>query len=245
MNTGRDMSSNSEKISFPTISTIEFPGVNRVAVGVIDNALPNWQLDSFIQHTRQNKQKFAASKTNGAITNSRRSSTLSGTRKLTRLFRNAVLDKFESICGTLLVEPFQISTIETQFTFHGNGDYFHSHTDNSSLTTCSRKISIVLYMQPSPRSFSGGELKLYPTLNKVDDSAGTVTIKPLHNRLVFFNSSTLHEVLPIFSNDKEALNCRGSLTAWIRTAEVARCSKSPAQNSLRLTDSNNVLDSLT
>lgn len=71
-----------------------------------------------------------------------------------------------------------------------------------------RKISLVLYLNPSWSPQDGGELQLFTA---EDDSVGAEKVLPQSARLVIFRSDLIpHEVLPCFQ-------IRWSLTGWFRT----------------------------
>ena len=209
--------------------SVYFPGGNLVAASIIDNAFPYIYIDKLLEYAHKYKSSFAPSTTNsGRVGNDRRSLTSMGINPLVTPFRESLVGGFENICKSLEIKAFQISTIETQLTFHGNGDFFRTHRDNTSLTTCSRCISYVYYFQIKPNSFSGGSLKVYAERGESKPEIGeslSIKVRPLHNRIVFFNSNLWHEVLPILSEESNFLGCRGSLVGWIRTSELLRVPK--------------------
>jgi Rps23 Pro-64 3,4-dihydroxylase Tpa1-like proline 4-hydroxylase len=209
--------------------SVYFPGGNLIAASIVDNAFPDIYIDKLLEYAHTYRSNFVPSTTNsGRVGNGRRSLTSMGINPLVTPFRESLVGGFENVCESLGIKVFQISTIETQLTFHGNGDFFRIHRDNTSLTTCSRCISYVYYFQIKTNSFSGGRLKIYAQRGESKpETSETLSIKvnPLHNRIVFFNSNLWHEVLPIQSEESDFLSCRGSLVGWIRTSELLRISR--------------------
>lgn len=98
--------------------------------------------------------------------------------------------------------------LELQVTAHGNGCYYKTHNDNGSPDTCKRVLSYVYYLHRQPKSFTGGELKVYGTTE-------TITVEPDHNKLVFFKSHLMHEVLPITCGEN-FIDSRFTVNGWIR-----------------------------
>lgn len=209
--------------------SVYFPGGNLIAASIIDNAFPNLYIEKLLEYAHTHRSNFVPSTTNsGRVGNDRRSHTSMGIYPLVTPFRESLVGGFENICKSLEKQVFQISTIEAQLTFHGNGDSFKTHRDNTSLTTCSRCISYVYYFQIKTNSFSGGRLKIYEERGEskpeISESL-SINVKPLYNRIVFFDSNLWHEVLPVQSEETDFLSCRGSLVGWIRTSELLRIAK--------------------
>lgn len=126
-----------------------------------------------------------------------------------KIMYGIVSEKLKEVCETLGMDTFEMDEPEIQLTVHNDGDYYKWHTDNSSKITASRLISFVYYFHLIPKSFDGGELVIYgPGMN-------SYIIEPNNNRLVFFNSSTKHEVQKVKCPGKQFENGRFTLNGWI------------------------------
>lgn len=97
--------------------------------------------------------------------------------------------------------------VELQVTAHGNDCYYKVHNDNGSADTTHRILTYVYYLHRQPKSFTGGELKVY--------GEQTITVQPTHNTLVFFPSHIMHEVLPVNCGE-DFTDSRFTVNGWIR-----------------------------
>ncbi|WP_413290790.1 2OG-Fe(II) oxygenase [Bdellovibrio sp. HCB337] len=96
---------------------------------------------------------------------------------------------------------------EFHFARYPEGKGYQKHIDQHRGTS-HRKISLVLYLNPTWSSQDGGELCIYSPEN---ESQEVKRILPQGGRLVLFRSDLIpHEVLPCFQT-------RWSLTGWFRT----------------------------
>lgn len=97
--------------------------------------------------------------------------------------------------------------IERQITAHRHGDFFGPHNDHGDpwSESRSRRVSFVYYFHDRPRSFEGGELRLYDRVVNPDGGIGIAdtftTVEPLDNSVVFFPSHVHHEVRPVRAVD--------------------------------------------
>jgi hypothetical protein len=97
-----------------------------------------------------------------------------------------------------------------------DGDRFGAHIDTNERLKSVRVLSCVYYFSPTPRRFSGGELRLYglPTLSKAAAPA-FVDIVPETDTLVVFPSWMRHEVLPVSVPSGAWMDSRFSLNCWL------------------------------
>lgn len=96
-----------------------------------------------------------------------------------------------------------LKEVEAHFACYNSGEYYALHRDNPQQKN-DRVISTVYYLHQDWQHDWGGELRLQ------DKNTQWHTILPQSNRLVFFQSDLLHEVLA-------AKQQRLSITAWLRT----------------------------
>ncbi|MGV0026091.1 2OG-Fe(II) oxygenase [Phormidesmis priestleyi] len=117
---------------------------------------------------------------------------------------------------------FAIAEIELQLTAHNDGHYYKIHNDNGSSEAATRVLSYVYYFHREPKAFSGGELRLYgATVDYETPSADFCTIEPLNNRMIFFPSQYLHEVMPVVCPSQAFADGRFTLNGWVRSGSEA------------------------
>jgi Rps23 Pro-64 3,4-dihydroxylase Tpa1-like proline 4-hydroxylase len=123
------------------------------------------------------------------------------------------------VLSELGVQPFPIAQVEVQVTAHHENNFYKIHRDNDSLTTASRVITYVYYFFRDPKPFTGGELLIYNTElngNQTNQSPSFQKIEPYNNSIVFFLSSSLHEVLPVKCSSQAFADSRFTVNGWIR-----------------------------
>ncbi len=113
------------------------------------------------------------------------------------------------VLGPLGIGPMQDSWIELQMTAHGDGQYYHWHTDNGSPQTRTRALTFVYYLHALPKGFSGGELVIHPP------GGERVVIEPRNDSMVFFAAGTRHEVLPVVCPGNRFRDGRFTLNGWV------------------------------
>jgi SM-20-related protein len=97
-----------------------------------------------------------------------------------------------------------IKEVEAHFACYNAGKFYALHRDNPQGKN-GRVISTVFYLHEYWQDEWGGQLRLQDKNNQWH------IIQPKPNRIVFFQSDLLHEVI-------EAHHQRLSITAWLRTA---------------------------
>jgi SM-20-related protein len=114
---------------------------------------------------------------------------------------------------------FEPDRFELEMVAHGDGAFFSRHEDiviQPGMTSY-RTISAVYYFHRWPKSFSGGELRLYPI-------GGTqrsfVDIEPTCDRLIFFRSWFPHEVMPVVCPSGRFEHSRFAINCWIYAKEL-------------------------
>lgn len=111
-------------------------------------------------------------------------------------------DRISSILPEIIKElgisPFPVGHIEAQITAHNDQNYYKLHNDNGTPESSGRMITFVYYFYQQPKSFTGGELKIYNSDNPNNLKANEIkTIQPINNSIVFFPSQYMHEVRPV------------------------------------------------
>ncbi|MFZ8998030.1 MAG: 2OG-Fe(II) oxygenase [Ilumatobacteraceae bacterium] len=125
------------------------------------------------------------------------------------------------------VGHFRLGDLEWQLTAHGNGDFFTAHHDlgHAWQRSSGRRVSFVYYFHAHPRTFEGGELRLYDRVGDpstaADRTASFQVVEPNANSIVFFPSDALHEVTPVEvpGDPSEPGATRFTLTGWFHDAD--------------------------
>jgi Rps23 Pro-64 3,4-dihydroxylase Tpa1-like proline 4-hydroxylase len=156
----------------------------------------------------------------------RRSQTDFDVDKVWDLFEGRLVGLLPHIRRELGIEWFRLGSIERQLTVHGDGDHFGLHVDAAGPDVAARVISAVYYFNREPQAFSGGELRLFDTVDVggVIEAADTFTeVAPKDNTLVVFDSHVPHEVRPVHVPGDRFEDRRFTIVFW------ARRTKSPAE----------------
>ena len=127
------------------------------------------------------------------------------------------------------VAHFAAGKMERQITAHGDGDFFGLHNDVGDrwAESASRRVSFVYYFHEHPRTFDGGELRLYDTRHddgRVKAATTFQTVEPNDNSIVFFPSHTFHEVRPVVvEGDPESPGAkRFTVNGWFHNRDHVR-----------------------
>lgn len=90
---------------------------------------------------------------------------------------------------------------ECMYAIYPSGSYYKKHKDQFK-QQAHRIISVVLYMNENWTEDFGGQLI-------IDTEGGSEIVQPIFNRLVFFKSEMMHEVVPCHAE-------RFSITGWMK-----------------------------
>jgi hypothetical protein len=136
------------------------------------------------------------------------------------LIRQRLIDLLPAALSAFQREPFPFSQIDVQVTASNDGDFFKVHQDNSKVEPVDihlRELSFVHYFYAEPKSFTGGQLRIYGSENGQPNGSATTgrTIVPRQNTVVLFPSSADHEVLPVKCPSGKFANSRFTVNGWI------------------------------
>jgi len=136
------------------------------------------------------------------------------------LIRKRLIALLPEVLSTFQREPFPFTHIDVQVTASNDGDFFKVHQDNSKVEPVDihlRELSYVHYFYAEPKSFTGGQLRIYGSENGEFNGTATKgkTIVPRQNTLVLFPSSADHEVLPVKCPSGKFANSRFTVNGWI------------------------------
>lgn len=193
-------------------------GVEASRLLVIDNFLPESVVATLKAYVAENAGRFVPTTTATNQENYRESIVLHEFGDYAELMRQSVRRlkprlQNEMACAELG------DNIEAQLTGHNDGNYYKLHNDNGSRDTATRELTYVYYFHNQPKAFSGGELKLYDSQVRNGRFYAAETfqlVEPKDNRIVFFMSRYLHEVLPIQCPSRAFQDSRFTINGWIR-----------------------------
>lgn len=188
---------------------------------LIDNFLTPEENEYAMQVALDKRADYTQSSTTTQANNYRKSYVLFSQNypELSEIMQRKVVANLPEILPKINHQQFPISEIEIQLTAHNDGCFYKMHNDAGSEKTATRELSYVYYFHQEPKGFSGGELKLYDTeLNgsMVITQKNFRLIEPRNNTIVFFNSRSRHEVLPVVCPSKAFEKSRFTLNGWIR-----------------------------
>jgi 2OG-Fe(II) oxygenase superfamily len=114
-------------------------------------------------------------------------------------------------------ELFRPSRVEMQITASNDGDFFHWHSDNAGETIASREITFVYFFHREPKTFRGGELRIYDSQwenGMYRPTQNYRTIVPQQNQVVLFASALAHEITPVKCPSKAFADSRFTVNGW-------------------------------
>lgn len=188
---------------------------------VYDEFLAFQELTDLVDYTRERQADFKASQVHDpdhARDSYRRSRVLMDTGRFHELFAQRIAFYLPRILRALQHPLFEMTRVEAQITASNDGDYFHMHNDNTHANWPTREITFVYFFHREPRPFAGGELVLYDFSSEGDlTDAGPVRkrVTPRQNSIIFFQSSILHEILPVHCPSRRFDHSRFTLNGWL------------------------------
>jgi Rps23 Pro-64 3,4-dihydroxylase Tpa1-like proline 4-hydroxylase len=153
----------------------------------------------------------------GEDPNVRRSWVLYDVNEIQPFFAGRVLQYLPQLLDALGHVQFPVRDIELQVTASNDGEFFRPHTDSGQTVVHTREITFVYFCHREPRAFTGGELRVYDSVNP--DASGAETdvhvIEPAQNTIVFFPSQYVHEVAPLSCPSREFVDSRLTFNGWL------------------------------
>jgi|GEM_PF-2277028 Predicted proline hydroxylase len=118
----------------------------------------------------------------------------------------------------LAMEAFPVGHIEMQITASRDGGYYRMHRDADAEST--RMVSFVYFFHREPRSFSGGELRLFDDrgVSERAHADNSQLLSPRQDTVVFFPSHIPHELLPVRVPSGSFPDSRFTINGWIHRA---------------------------
>ena len=194
----------------------------RIARSVIFDEFLVWdELTALMEYSRQHEQDFRQSQVynpGGGSESYRRSRVLLDAGRFHRLMSERIIFYLPRVLRALNHPFFDVSRVESQITASNDGDYFHIHNDNTHANWPSREITFVYFFHREPRPFQGGELMLYDTREGTPASTAAALRKrvtPEQNCIIFFQSSSLHEILRVRCLSRQFADSRFTMNGWL------------------------------
>jgi Rps23 Pro-64 3,4-dihydroxylase Tpa1-like proline 4-hydroxylase len=131
--------------------------------------------------------------------------------------RERIFGLVPSLIADLRVTPFQPVELEIEIVAHFDGAFFARHIDlvtGPDHPKQKRLLSAVYYFCREPKSFSGGQLRLY-AFGSTSSNARFVDIEPFCNSLLVFPSWAPHEVRAVLCPSKRFIDSRFSINCWV------------------------------
>lgn len=137
------------------------------------------------------------------------------------IVRDAISKRLPSLISQLRLRAFTPRHFELELAAHNDGDFFARHLDtrigSDAAGKSARLLSAVYYFFQEPKTFSGGELRLFK-LGPAADRSSHQDITPLTNMLLAFPSWAAHEVLPVRCPSKKFVDSRFAINCWVHGA---------------------------
>lgn len=149
----------------------------------------------------------------------RRSVRVENIGELHSIVEQRIQHAIPDLARDLRLSPFVAGQIEIEMVAHADGGFYGRHIDTFTGKTRSesgdRVISCVYYFFKQPKSFSGGELRLYPLRTAANPLPEAIDIAIENDSLVAFSSWMPHEVLPVLNPSPAFEDSRFSINCWV------------------------------
>lgn len=198
---------------------------------IFDNFLARDDLSGLLEYTLDRERDFIASEvlspmhaTIALDLEHRRSLSLFDLATCREVITSRIESCFPRIFAELGRESFPCRHIETQLTASNDGEFFKRHNDNGADGLRTREITFAYYFYREPKAFTDGELRIYTSFVRAILTRSPIrreTIAPLQNRIVFFPSCMMHEVLPVRCPSRAFADSRFSVTGWIHKGNLS------------------------
>ncbi|MFS8880397.1 2OG-Fe(II) oxygenase, partial [Synechococcus sp. H55.11] len=199
----------------------------------LDNFLPAEVNQAILQHAIAHQDKFiparsySQSNTEAESLKFRRSLRLDYAyfQEYGSLLREKIAGVAPQIFVELGIENFDIQIFEMEMIASYDSCYFAPHIDNFYSQTAFRQVSCVYYFHKEPKPYRGGELRIYDTQRQKPHPpilhGAYDEVIPTNNSIVFFPSSCIHEILPVFSPSQAFADSRFTINTWLGTKQLA------------------------
>jgi len=198
-------------------------GQPRTPIVIFDEFLVAQEWRGLLDFTLGHTPEFMATQVIGANGESRldhhyrKSRVLFDLGPFHQIFTDRLMTFLPHVVSRLGWQPFPVTQVEVQLTGSNNGEYFRMHTDNDAGQVSGRALTFVYFFHREPCGFAGGELCIYDTNrdNGTSEKAGPRrVVYPQQNQVVFFDSSCLHEIMPVGCPSGDFFDSRFTVNGW-------------------------------
>ena len=197
------------------------PRIVRHPVAVIEDFLPEAAWQSLLARVLASRERFVPSATHDRRADYRQSLVLDPPADLVAPVVSRVRAAMPQVLPALRVRPITVGVVEAQVTASVDGSFFGVHTDADYDKVPKRHLTYVYYFHRQPKGFEGGELRVYDDIirnNKLARAETFSTVEPRHNRVVFFWSRVMHEVMPVRVASRVFEDARFTVNGWVNSA---------------------------
>jgi hypothetical protein len=220
----RDLHARNSQTSSGGIALAEKPLILPAQCVLLEEFLAPEELHDLMQDTLNREMEFQISEViapgmPGGITDfeHRRSHVLMDLGERHDVLLNRLQACLPKVVRKLGQDSFRPSRVEMQITASNDGDFFRWHCDNAGETIASREITFVYFFHREPKTFRGGELRIYDS--RWENGAYVPTqnyraIVPQQNQVVLFASSLAHEITPVECPSRAFPDSRFTVNGW-------------------------------
>jgi Rps23 Pro-64 3,4-dihydroxylase Tpa1-like proline 4-hydroxylase len=198
-------------------------GPPQTPVVIFDEFLVAQEWRALLEYTLSRQPEFSVTQVIGSDGASRlderyrRSRVLFDLGPFYQLFADRLMTFLPHVLSRLNYPWFPVSQLEIQLTGTNNGEFFRVHTDNDAGEVSGRALTFVYFFYREPRGFAGGELRIHDTFRDYGHPTALGPhriIEPLQNQVVFFDSSCLHEIVPVDCHSGDFADSRFTVNGW-------------------------------
>jgi Rps23 Pro-64 3,4-dihydroxylase Tpa1-like proline 4-hydroxylase len=132
--------------------------------------------------------------------------------------RRRVADLFPQLLDAAKTRPFELAEIDLKLVAYGDGDFIAAHSDTvtgSRRGSTDRVLAAIYYFHQEPKSYSGGELRLYPFGAAGAETDPFVAVEPQANSLTVFPAWAMHSVTPVSVPSRRYEHSRFAVNCWL------------------------------
>src|SRR5436190_16055946 len=137
------------------------PRTIRHPVVIVDELLTEAEWSALLARVLASEAQFQPSGTHDARTDYRHSLVMNPPSELVQPVVGRVRSITPDVLPELRVQPIVVGIVEAQVTASVDGSFFGVHTDADRVKVPKRYLTYVYYFNRQPKSFSGGELRIY------------------------------------------------------------------------------------
>ena len=186
---------------------------------VVPNFLPVEDHANLLRWTLGNEAAFTPAKVHtGVDDNLRRALILQDVGPFKMPFAKAASNGYRTWLRQMNLPPFDVSGVELELAAHMDGAHFTRHTDTQTAMGqgTHRALSAVYYFFREPKSFTGGNLRLYSNDESYTD------IEPAQNTLAVFPSFVPHQVMQVQCPSQHFADSRFAINCWLHIQTRAK-----------------------